>query len=166
MGGGTLARGNGIRVSPGIIRRDDGTVALCTLRAATVLSRLLRRFWSSLKEGDVTAPLQTSIAPLTAVWKPHLYMGKKWGRFVIFPVLCLLAFGDSALQSQSALAFGHTKRGLAMTLLLLFFPSILVSWDPKYCKTRETQNDKSTLFPPPPPPHPSLPLPPPLQSPF
>ena len=34
--------------------RDDGTVTLCTLRAATVLSRDSRRFWSSLsKEGDV-----------------------------------------------------------------------------------------------------------------
>ena len=35
--------------------RDDGTVTLCTLRAATVLSRDCRAdFWSSLdKEGDV-----------------------------------------------------------------------------------------------------------------
>ena len=59
---------------------DDGTVMLCALRAATVLSHLLRRFWSSAStEAEValavadsrgeTAPLRTKIVPLTAVWK-------------------------------------------------------------------------------------------------
>ena len=34
--------------------RDDGTVTLCTLRAASPVTRLSRRFWSSLnKECDV-----------------------------------------------------------------------------------------------------------------
>ena len=31
--------------------------------------------------------------------KGGLYMGKKWGRFVIFPVLCLLGYGDTSLES-------------------------------------------------------------------
>ena len=30
---------------------------------------------------------------------PPFAIPQKWGRFVIFPVLCLLAFGDTALKS-------------------------------------------------------------------
>ena len=44
-----------LRHSP--VTRDDSTVTLCILCAATVLSRLLRRFWSAInKEGDVALP--------------------------------------------------------------------------------------------------------------
>ena len=60
--------------------RDDGTVALCTLRAATVLSRdcradfgrsLTKQVMSHSRDGrGVTAPLRTNIVPLTGVWNP------------------------------------------------------------------------------------------------
>ena len=72
--GGTLTRGKDIRVTPG----DDGTVTLCTLRAATVLSRgcradfgrpLTKKVMSHLRDGPgVMAPLRTNIVPLTRVW--------------------------------------------------------------------------------------------------
>ena len=58
--------------------RDDGTVTLCTLRAATVLSRdcrahfgrrLTKKVMSHSRDGPgVTAPSRTNIAPLTGVW--------------------------------------------------------------------------------------------------
>ena len=56
----------------------------------------------------------------------------KWGRFVIFAVLRLLAFGDTALKSWFLLALGAPASGHFDT--------------PKYFKTRKPQNDKSTLF--------------------
>ena len=58
---------------------DDSTVALCTLRATTVLSRncctdfgcpsTKKVVSHSRDDPGVTAPLQTNIVPLTAVWK-------------------------------------------------------------------------------------------------
>ena len=58
--------------------RDDGTVTLCTLRAATVLSRdcradfgrpLTKKVMSHSRDGPgVTAPSRTNIVPLTRVW--------------------------------------------------------------------------------------------------
>ena len=61
--------------------RDDGTVTLCTLRAATVLSRdcradfgrrLTKKVMSHSRDGPgVTAPLRTNIIPLTGVWNPR-----------------------------------------------------------------------------------------------
>ena len=58
--------------------RGDGTVTLCALRAATVLSRnccadfgrlLAKKVMSHSRDGPgVTAPLRTNIVPLTAVW--------------------------------------------------------------------------------------------------
>ena len=58
--------------------RDDGTVTLCTLRAATVLSRdcradfgrpLTKKVVSHSRDGPgVRAPLRTNIVPLTRVW--------------------------------------------------------------------------------------------------
>ena len=60
--------------------RDDGTVTLCTLRVATVLSRdcradfgrpLTKNVMSHSRDGPgVTAPLRTNIVPLTGVWNP------------------------------------------------------------------------------------------------
>ena len=60
--------------------RDDGTVTLCTLRAATVLSRdcradfgrtLTKKVMLHSRDGPgVTAPLRTNIVPLTGVWNP------------------------------------------------------------------------------------------------
>ena len=60
--------------------RDDGTVTLCTLRAATVLSRdcradfgrpLIKKVMSHSRDGPgVTAPSRTNIVPLTGVWNP------------------------------------------------------------------------------------------------
>ena len=60
--------------------RDDGTVTLCTLHAATVLSRdcradfgrpLTKKVMSHLRDGPgVTAPSRTNIVPLTRVWNP------------------------------------------------------------------------------------------------
>ena len=69
------------------VTRDDGTVTLCTLRAATVLSRnCCAEFGRPLTKKDVafvttnvsrdgpgvTAPLPKSIVPLTGVWNPPL----------------------------------------------------------------------------------------------
>ena len=75
-GGGTLTPGE--RHSRDT--RDDGTVTLCTLRAATVLScdccadfgrPLTKKVMSHSRDGPgVTAPLRTNIAPLTGVWNP------------------------------------------------------------------------------------------------
>ena len=58
--------------------RDDGTVTLCTLRAATVLScdcradfgrPLTKKVMSHLRDGPgVTSPSRTNIVPLTRVW--------------------------------------------------------------------------------------------------
>ena len=60
--------------------RDDGTVTLCTLRAATVLSRdcradfgrpLTKKVMSHSRDGSgVTAPSRTNIVPVTGVWNP------------------------------------------------------------------------------------------------
>ena len=60
--------------------RDDGTVTLCTLRDATVLScdcradfgrPLSKKVMSHSRDGPgVTAPLRTNIVPLTGVWNP------------------------------------------------------------------------------------------------
>ena len=60
--------------------RDDGTVTLCALRAATVLSRnccadfgrpLAKKVMSHSRDGPgVTEPSRTNIIPLTAVWSP------------------------------------------------------------------------------------------------
>ena len=66
--------------------RHDGTVTLCALRAATVLSRncctdlgrpLAKKVMSHSRDGPgVTAALRTKIVPLTAVWNPPLWGGK------------------------------------------------------------------------------------------
>ena len=60
--------------------RKDSTVTLCTLRAATVLSRdcradfgrpLTKKVMSHSRDGPgVTAPSRTNIVPLTGVWNP------------------------------------------------------------------------------------------------
>ena len=60
--------------------RDDGTVMLCTLRAAIVLSRdcradfgrpLPKKVMSHSRDGPgVTAPSRKDIVPLTGVWNP------------------------------------------------------------------------------------------------
>ena len=60
--------------------QDDSTVTLCSLRAAAVLSRnccadfarpLAKKVMSHSRDGPgVTAPSQTNIIPLTAVWNP------------------------------------------------------------------------------------------------
>ena len=62
--------------------RDDGTVTLCTLRAATVLSRdcrtdfgrpLTKKVMSHSRDGPgVTAPSRTNIVPLTGCGIPPL----------------------------------------------------------------------------------------------
>ena len=62
--------------------RDDGTVTLCTLRAAIVLSHdcradfgrpLTKKVMSRSHDGPgVTAPSRTNIVPFTGVWNPPL----------------------------------------------------------------------------------------------
>ena len=55
--------------------RDDGTVTLCTLRAATVLSHDCRADFGrplTKKVPGVTAPSRANIVPLTGVWNPPL----------------------------------------------------------------------------------------------
>ena len=59
---------------------DNGTVTLCTLRAATVLSHdfradfgrpLTKKVMSHSRDGpEVTAPLRANIVRLTRVWNP------------------------------------------------------------------------------------------------
>ena len=55
----------------------------------------------------------------------------RWGRFVIFPLLCLLAYGDTALKSEFLLAFEAPKKGCDNDIFRAVFPSIWVSWDPQ-----------------------------------
>ena len=57
---------------------------------------------------------------------------RKWGRFLVLPVLCLLAYGDTALKAWFLL-------GVIVTLLELFLPTSEYFETPKYCKTREMQ---------------------------
>ena len=52
-----------------------------------------------------------------------------------FAVLCLLAYGDTAFKLYFSKAFGAHKRGVIMTLLVLFFPASGYLGTPKYCKT-------------------------------
>ena len=73
-----------------------------------------------------------------------------WGRFVILPVLCLLAYGDTALKSEFLLAFGAHKKGCDNDTFRAVFLGILRP--PNAAKKGKTQNDKSTLFYPPNPP--------------
>ena len=74
----------------------------------------------------------------------------KEGRFVIFPVLCLLGYENTALKSYLLLAFGAHKTGCQDGIFRAVFPSIRASWDPpNTAKQGKTQNDKSTLFYPP-----------------
>ena len=77
-------KGGDLKLNPGERHsrdtRDDGTVTLCTLRAATVLSRDCRadfgrpstkKVMSHSRDGPgVTAPSRTNIVPLTGVWNP------------------------------------------------------------------------------------------------
>ena len=52
-------------------------------------------------------------------------------RFVTFPMLCLLAFGDAARKSYFLPAFGPHKKGCDNDTFRAVFPSIWVSWDPQ-----------------------------------
>ena len=62
----------------------------------------------------------------------------------------MLVYGDTALKPQFLLAFGaHKDWGVTVTLFLLFFPSIWVSWTPKHCKTRENARWQIDLVLPP-----------------
>ena len=74
-----------------------------------------------------------------------------WGRFVILPVLCLLAFWDTALKSEFLLAFGAppTKKGCDNdTFRAVFSQHLGILKPPNNAKQGKTQNDKSTLFDP------------------
>ena len=92
--------------------RDDGTVTLCTLRAATVLSRdCLPQIWSSFnskvmshsRDGPgVTAPLRTNIVPLTGVWNPPPSIPP--------PLKKSPTFHLSTFSSPSLNAVSHWKR--------------------------------------------------------
>ena len=88
--------------------RDDGTVTLCTLRAATALSRdcradfgrpLTKKVMSHSRDGPgVTAPSRTNIVPLTGVRSIYRWGGKKgpiWQKCV-FPH-CLKGFSTPTL---------------------------------------------------------------------
>ena len=55
----------------------------------------------------------------------------KWGRFVMFPVLCLLAFEDAALKSQFLLSLEAHKKGCGNDTFCPVIPSVWVSWSPK-----------------------------------
>ena len=75
-------KGGGLGERHSRVIRDDGMATLCTLRAATVLSRnccadvgrpLTKKVMTRSRDGPgVTAPLWTNIVPLTAVWNPPL----------------------------------------------------------------------------------------------
>ena len=51
----------------------------------------------------------------------------KWGRFVIFHVLCLLEYGDTALKSLFLLALGAHKKACDNDTSRAVFPSIWAS---------------------------------------
>ena len=67
-------------------------------------------------------------------------------------MLCLLAYGDTALKPWFNKHSGHTRRGVTMTLFMLLFPASGYLGPPNTTKQWKTQNDKSThpaLLPPP-----------------
>ena len=74
----------------------------------------------------------------------------KWGRFVIFPVLCLLAYGDTALKSEFLLAFGAHKKGCNNDTFRAVSPTIWVSWD---LKTLQNKGKRKMTIDPALPPH-------------
>ena len=87
----------------------------------------------------------------------------KWGRFFIFPVLCLLLYG-TLLSSPSNLVFTsiwdlhlgrthtHTKRGVTMTRFVLFFPTSGYFGTPKTLpnKGKHKMNNRPCFAPRPP----------------
>ena len=78
-------------------------------------------------------PVSTPLPPLLLApfcpFPPCIWA--KRGRFVIFPVLCLLASGDTALKTYFLLAFGAHKKGCDNGIFRAVFPSIWVSWNPQ-----------------------------------
>ena len=112
--------------------------------------------WAFQSRIQQEARSQAKVRNLKTVFGKHRWLEEpciwaKKGRLIIFPVLCLLAFGDTALKSSFLLAFGaHTKRGFKPfdnDNSCVFFKAFGYLGTPEYCKTRE--NDKSTLFYPP-----------------
>ena len=82
-----------------------------------------------------------------------IFQSSGWqaGRFVSFPVLCLLAYGDTCSQVLvfTSIWGTHTKR-VSQWHFSCRFPSIWVfGHPPNTAKQGKTQNDKSTLFYPP-----------------
>ena len=61
--------------------------------------------------------------------------GAKWGRFVIFPVPCLPAYGDTALKFLQAC--GAHEKGCDQYTSRAVFPASGYLGTPKHCKTRE-----------------------------
>ena len=55
----------------------------------------------------------------------------KWGRFVLVPVLCLLAYGGHRSQVLVLPAFGAQRKGCDSDISRAVFPSIWASWDPQ-----------------------------------
>ena len=75
---------------------------------------------------------------LTCTWA-------KWGRFVIFLVLSLLAHGDTAVKPSFLLAFGASTKGCDGDAFRVVFPASRYFFGAaKQAKTREMHNDKST----------------------
>ena len=102
-------------------------------------------------EGSHLRVTKTDTTPKVFSPKRGLCIWAKWGRFGIFPVLCLLAYGDTALKSYFLLAFeAHTRRGVILTFFVLFFPAFGFLGTPKHYKTRE--NEKCQIDPVLPPP--------------
>ena len=60
------------------------------------------------------------------------------GKFVIFPVLCLLAYGDTALKSYFLLVFLAHKKGCDNdTFRAVFSQHLGILGTPKHRKTKE-----------------------------
>ena len=101
------------------------------------------RFWvpPELPHGPQKQPQPSRVSLNKQKEKIHIgrfppCIWAKWGRFVIFHVLCLLAYGDTHFSC-------------------CFFPVSDYPGIPAHCKQGKTHNnDKSTLFYPPHPPPP------------
>ena len=64
----------------------------------------------------------------------------KWGRFVIFPVLCLPAYGGTLLSNPSfftSIWDTHRKGCESVTFRAVFFPASGHVGTPEHCKTKE-----------------------------
>ena len=108
-----------------------------TLSNVHTTMNLPKTWWKTIQGSRLSSSQRRTCFPKTQARKGpssnranlHLELPGKRGQPVIFPVLCLLACGDTALKSLSLLAFGVHKFGCDNDTFHAAFPSIWVPWN-------------------------------------